>query len=100
MSNEQINIAIAEACGWKRLLEYNGAWGRGLQRTYLLPDYCNDLNAMHQAERVLTPEQKLKYFNYFIRANTGFYDPEIIFSTARQRAKAFLRAIGKWEDGK
>jgi hypothetical protein len=52
MSPKQ-RIAIAEACGWKKL-----SMSLGLD---LMPDYPNDLNAMHDAEKVLKPGYEWAY---------------------------------------
>ena len=106
MTNEQINIAIAEACGWRKW-KFGDPWRKGLRladqrfdgfirrvikdapansKTVSIdideiwtrhvseiianyvpvshwvrkdeirsspPDYCNDLNAMHEAEKML-----------------------------------------------
>lgn len=65
----------------------------------LLPDYLNDLNAMHEAEKTLSDLQWDLYGVYL-----GFYDkrppagPGVrvsIHLSAAQRAEAFLRAIGE-----
>jgi hypothetical protein len=98
MSKEQINIAIAQACGWKKLSEYNGAWGRDLQRTYLLPDYCNDLNAMHEAEKVLGEIYSIKSCEYDDWLQSIIEHDQKWRATARQRAEAFLKNINKWEE--
>ena len=98
MTDEQINIAIAEACGWKKLSEYNGAWGRDLQRTYLLPDYCNDLNAMHEAEKVLGEIYSIKSHEYEDWLQSIIEHDQTWRATARQRAEAFLKNINKWEE--
>ena len=88
MTDDQINWAITEAIGadphWK-----------------CAKDYCNDLNAMHDAEKVLTKEQVREYqcFMYDmaceISATQGRWMP--YSATARYRAEAFLRTLGKWE---
>ena len=96
MTNEQINIAIAEACGW----------GQHDYRAHR--DYCNDLNAMHEAERSLNSQHVQDYtFNLLHVTNndgTGFYGTLGCFAhvhaTAAQRAEAFLRTLGKWEEDK
>ena len=93
MTDEQINAAIAEACGWKEGVE------RYVQNLPLMkapPDYCNDLNAMHEAEKVLTDDQR----EVFYPRNLGAWQRPInvIYATARQRAEAFLRVMGKWEE--
>jgi hypothetical protein len=84
MTNEQINAAIAEACGWTAI------WGEGCD-----PDYCGDLNEMHEAEKVLRNQFTTIEEAYW--RNLQWVKPHPIYATARQRAEAFLRALGKWE---
>lgn len=93
MTNDQINRAIAEACGWEEGVE------RYVQNLPLMkapPDYCTDLNAMHEAEKVLTDDQ-FKWYTYWVEKLM----PETKYrcylcATARQRAEAFVRSLGKW----
>lgn len=59
-----------------------------------VPDYLSDLNAMHEAEKVLTLEQKSVYC---LELNKLIYG---MCATAAQRAEAFLKTLGLWEDGK
>jgi len=85
MTDEQINAAIAEACGWDhKPINCGGA------------NYCTDLNAMHEAEKVLTDDQCSIF--YPVKLGAVCRIKPIIFSTARQRAEAFLRTLGKWEE--
>ena len=94
MKPEAQRIAIAEACGWKpdkRGLGWLSPHGYYAPE----PDYLNDLNAMHEAEKILNQEQKEDYF--FIIFNFYGNWPKAIQATAAQRARAFLRVIGKWE---
>jgi len=86
MKPEQQRIAIAEACGW-------GVFAN--TRSTDLLDYCNDLNAMHEAEISLTADQWYKYDSMM-----PLRDPQKIHATASQRAEAFLRTINKWEETK
>jgi hypothetical protein len=100
VSDVQINIAIAEACGWEvKVKKYlakppNGEW----QYRDKIPNYCNDLNAMHEAEKVFDTALYCRYINELcdltIKGNNSMY-----MATARQRAEAFLRTINKWEGG-
>jgi hypothetical protein len=110
MSEEQINIAIAEECG----IISRDQWGllyrtlHGIVRN--CPDYCNDLNAMHETLKLLSQQCKDSDFWFFLRKIIGFPDAEsdwdesfyfeAINATARQRAEAFLRTLGKWEEEK
>jgi hypothetical protein len=100
VSDQQQRIAIAEACGWTRKKGIR-AWNRpnnnGWDCLEQLPDYTNDLNAMHEAEKVLTAEQRRSYVNCIFNLPVSECESNT-FATAAQRAKAFLRAIGKWED--
>jgi len=58
MTDDQINAAIAEVCGWKAVSVdgdsgfYRG-FDNGAELRPDLPDYVNDLNAMHEAEQIL-----------------------------------------------
>lgn len=96
MSNEQINRAIAELCNWgvKPVVHIDD---KGI-RVREHPAYCMDLNAMHEAEKVLTDDQ-FKWYTYWVEKLM----PETKYrcylcATARQRAEAFVRSIGKWEE--
>ena len=107
MNPEQQRVAIAEACG--RVQRPDGSWfpiGKDYGSAGI-PDYLNDLNAMHEAEKVLTDEQDLEYSEALEQVVEGRYltnnseDMRRLRSaTASQRAEAFLRTIGKWKECK
>lgn len=64
-----------------------------------LPDYLTDLNAMHEAEKVLTGHQWTDYAN--VLTDIGPCSRRgMIHATAAQRAEAFLRTVGKWDNFK
>jgi hypothetical protein len=78
-----------------------------------IPDYLHSLDAMHVAEALLTNEQRAKFVLELHFATEGdltasleipfdrtHYIFPVLHATAAERAKAFLRTIGKWEDGK
>ena len=98
MTDQQINQRIAEACGWKEV-RVNGNAGiykgfnNGAELRPDIPDYCNDLNAMHEAEKVLDEEQWHDYVEH-----VGGTWEQAMHATARHRAEAFLRTLGKWEE--
>ena len=113
MTPEQQRIAIAEACGWKNhdhpdVMQFKQGWTmpeqwcmdpKGVLRfNHDRPNYPLDLNAMHDVEKVLTNEQLEVYCNILHKPNHGVY--WAIHATASQRAEAFLRTIGKWEEAK
>jgi hypothetical protein len=101
MNEEQQRIAIAEACGFKaRTDRHKPMWVTPDGKTLLtmpehLPDYLNDLNAMHDAEKVIGPIKGIE-FCYHLNEMGMSGEWEILTATAAQRAEAFLRTIGKW----
>lgn len=107
MSPEAQRIAIAEACGWKEGASRTSPPmpELGLIRqwhdpktnflTPNLPDYLNDLNAMHEAEKVLY-KSPAKWRRY--RQQLNWLPDYGVRATAAQRAEAFLKTIGKWEE--
>ena len=100
MSPEAQRIAIAEACG----IVSKDKWGslyktpRGILRD--CPDYLNDLNAMHEAEKVLGLMQRHHFANRVASSADAGWGFKALHATAAQRAEAFLRTIGKWEGAK
>jgi hypothetical protein len=113
MTPEKQRIAIAEACGWGLNYDWErpgiGEWwektGEQPRRSNDLPDYLNDLNAMHDAEDTLFGSVYDRYYNEIAKLidpydsdTARFADFAVINSTAAQRAEAFLRTIGKWEE--
>lgn len=102
MTPEQQRIAIAEACGWTT--KHKGLWVERLQTYAALPDYLNDLNAMHDAEDWIP--HHLSHIDYWQKGYGRFQTllAELTITpysaTASQRAEAFIRTIGKWEEAK
>ena len=102
MTDEQMRIKIAEACGWKAL-EYEDFSKYGVPCFMLMgsnntgtrlapPDYLNDLNACAEFEAMLTSAER---FTYLVELNKLCGDePSAVWATARQRAEAFLKTKG------
>lgn len=113
MTELEQRIAIAEACGFVPCGEDRLGfwyWPRGFptvsSRPYAefheLPDYPNDLNAMHEAEKSLKGSKDEEYselseYQEQLYMDThNVYEIDCIRATARQRAEAFLRTLGLW----
>jgi pterin-4a-carbinolamine dehydratase len=103
MTDEQINAAIAEACGWKGCTECN----EPICEDNFIPNYSKNLNAMHEAEKLFNYEQCEAFSNKIadiVHAANREKDYPVpwhfarIHATARERAEAFLRTLGKWEE--
>lgn len=158
MSDQEINVAIAEACGWKWEIrrsyrETPGWYSPADHGPEELPNYCTDLNAMHEAEVLISkssrpwssgPNHEPMQFLHHLATTCGVktreelvlhvpddlhaefiarmkkgppltlpvgctvlghhipctgWELEIIRATARQRAEAFLKTLGKWREG-
>ena len=98
MTDEQINQAIAEACGWTQVNAAHRS-GRAPNAEYVgsefIPNYCADLNVMHEAEKTILKNHHIwTAYYYNIAAGTKLS----VHATARKKAEAFLRALGKWEE--
>lgn len=71
-----------------------------------LPDYLNDLNAMQAAVESLSGIEQDTFSGELCRVvypSSPFQELatyEVVCATAAQRAEAFLRTIGKWEESK
>ena len=108
MKPEEQRIAIAKAFGWTAIEPCTccDTVSRGYEPTpgaykKHLPDYLNDLNAMHEAEKMLSNQQKEKYLDILSdftegRRDTSHVWHDTVFTTAAQRAEAFLHTLGKW----
>jgi hypothetical protein len=115
MDEEKQRIKIAEACGWKRhpLQMNKNFWiqfpSQKQARDYRdLPDYLNDLNAMHEAKKALwAKDWAYRYiFNDHLAniikgriVNRNEWDAETFLdATAAEQAEAFLKTLGLWEE--
>jgi hypothetical protein len=105
MTPSSQRIAIAEVCGYRKG-EAAPFWlatpiGQPFKACGLedLPDYLSDLNAMHEAVKALDREQRNDYGNWLFNI-CGTSWLLAVEATAAQRAEAFLRTVGKWDDSK
>lgn len=104
MNEEQQQIAIAEACPKVFAIHETAEIGTAYLRKYLCyvddedlieVDPLNDLNAMHEAEKMLLElSDDVSPWELF----ESYLGPVPVHATAAQRAEAFLRTIGKWDD--
>ncbi len=123
MNAQEQKIAIAEACGWKKEGRFKDrerwispdfkkvctVWKDGQLGGELFPDYLNDLNAMHEAEKVFSPQRCVagvyssanweRYYATLCR-NAERDGTSVAHATAPQRAEAFLRTLGLWKESK
>lgn len=127
MTDKEINSAIAEACGWIAVCDGDGFWrakdavGNCTSQLWIsernvlnsgFPSYATDLNAIHAAEQWLDDkpmDTRSLYLDHLAvclawpnAKNAADLRFEVqygsIRATARQKAEAFLRTIGKWRE--
>lgn len=102
MTDDEINEAIAEACGWTDLRAphqdlYGNHPNPEIGRTRA-PNFCEDLNAMHEA--VVSQEEHVQMaFMLELCERCKEWRCFPILTDAPQRAEAFLRTLGKWKEG-
>ncbi len=115
MNEEQKRIKIAEEVGWKfhpptehlyseqEKAEAIMCWvrpGNDPWQMERVPDYFNDLNAMHEAEKSLSDGQYTIFCDHLHdfaceeQLQTGKW--RWLSSTAAQRAEAFGRTLNLW----
>jgi hypothetical protein len=131
MNIDKQQIAIAEYCGWKEIgksgvyqntdkgingcMPYGEVHKKRIKmklpgaNSFLVPDYLNDLNAIHEALQYLKDNytsqdfQKARFINHLENIvssevpNSG-WSFALTTATAAQKAEAFLKTIGKWEE--
>ena len=106
MTPEKQRIAIAKVCGWKLVEDdpnYEPYWedpkGNMIAKVgsrNRLPNYLNDLNAMHEAEKKLIgSRQKVTYLDELMKI-LGYPTFDSVHATAAQRAEAFLKTLNLW----
>lgn len=120
MTDNEINMAVAEACGWTSV-HYSEARGtcsgyspgESCLGYFQIPDYANDLNACREVwaseikgketlEDIFTIQQGVAcgLENCGVdQPNLSNADIAIVSNaTARQRCEAFLKMMGKWKE--
>ena len=111
MTDTELRIKVAELTGeWSRICVADDVWPEAVEEGWVkkgcplghhdghghpehlvvLPDYPNDLNAMHEAEDKLGVPRHWQY-EMLLRKTTGEHWWR---ATARQRAEAFVAVMG------
>lgn len=109
MSPEAQRTAIAEACGWTGFHKESHAaitylWGYDSEFEHpktrrIVPDYLNDLNDMHEAERVILINYGT-WTSYVaeLKIQSAKHGLPHFHLPAAQRAEAFLRTLNLWKE--
>lgn len=117
MTDNDIRIAIAEACGYEHCNHDTRLWKKGGRFYWItggpfrgtsfapLPDYPNDLNACAEFwAKMDTAELQNRYIAALAEvcwADEGRANNQVVFNqvtaTARQHCETFLRALNLWK---
>jgi len=118
MTDDEIRVRVAEACGWKNVHRFN-KWQEGGTASYKdgdlvgdfgdhtrwhLPNYPADLNACHSMEKTLRENQfhfvaytrklwRVVFPNVDYTGDLGYLGFDYIHATARARCEAFLAVM-------
>lgn len=94
MTDQEINKAIAEAVGWKPTFDAGICWNNEGNAIVSPPNYCNNLNEMHEVEKKLSINERRSYAT---RLNTLYGEQGQVFVTAKQKAVVFLETLNLWK---
>ena len=104
MDKEKQRIKIAEALGYTHVRiakaiegPPDAAIGHHPTEPHSVPDYLHDLNAMHEAQKIL----KLGMRNRYDAELSLIAERDYCFiweTSAKQKAEAFLRTLDLWEE--
>ena len=117
MSPKEINLAIAELCGVETVSDgwlpsYSNPDNHNLEQPaepLPIPNYCEDLNAMREAEATLTLPARKHYTSKLLHVVYRVVGRDYLLcewrcdyflaahATAAQRAEAFLRLHERWK---
>lgn len=104
-TDEELEAIIAQWCGWLPSIGDHASRNAWLDLTgedwpLMPPRYCRSLDAVHSAEKNLTPDQAWLYNRTLSEIHgtaggmgSGVVDEWDWHSTARQRAEALVRVI-------
>lgn len=110
MTKEKMRVKLAEWAGWT-LINATGKQpvgmnpyktGSACSRVDTLPNYPEDLNAVHSLEEKLSPEQHLNFaYQLYLVCKAENPNRALIVArisaTAHQRCEALLKTLGLWE---
>jgi hypothetical protein len=108
VNEQEQRITIAKVCGWTDIKPHAHiieGWpdilagmhsGHKCERA--IPDFLCDLNAMHEAEKVLGGIHDYRWCGYIAELETLTVGSSRISATATQRAEAFLRTFNLWKE--
>jgi hypothetical protein len=95
LTDQEKRIKVADACPRLACKNIYGqyVWIENQSRFF---DPLNDLNAMHEAEKVLTFHQETEYVANLMRQHKDYPMTKSFLATAAQRFDAFGKTLNLW----
>ncbi len=104
LTQEEKRALIAKACGWRKevfgplVQDYRWHKPDGTPTHTSPPNYAEDLNAMHEAEKVIIERGLMHGMEGYDNVLCGIIDNgSNVHATADQKAEAFGRTLGLWD---
>ncbi len=103
IASDERRVRIAKLCGYKNPKPYfleDGTWFEtGMTKPRSVPDYPNDLNAMHEAKKLLSAEQHCHFIQNLVRkpwSDTWPFKELFLINTATalEQSAALLLTLG------
>jgi hypothetical protein len=102
MTDEELNVRLAELCGWVRLPKNEG-WSRAVRESHMLqpdgtnvsspPDCSRDLNAVHLVEKKLGDTERRRFSERLCnQVQTGLWE-YAVSANPRQRTIALILTL-------
>lgn len=105
MTDDEMREAILKHLGWCRFPSLAGMWMDPTGKLDWPPSYVNNLEQIHQLEKTLKNVNELgKYADILdsicvpVHICNLTHWQSVMMSTARQRAEAYLKTVGKWRE--
>lgn len=113
MTEHEMDVAVAELCGWIKLYEEGDdegcgrwLWHRGDRNVKRLPNYCGDSNAMRDALSILNRTDGIAFISHLLAlindVDEGYHNKvgwddawDIAKASPKLQAVAFLKVKGK-----
>jgi hypothetical protein len=112
LTDDELRVKVAEFCGWENIVvNEHGPYGDNTTLRLLdrhIPDYCHDLNAMYEAEKLVSAWDDKgniigdeKWMRYYINLCQIVWRDSVsrtgsaVCATAAQRAEAFVLTMSR-----
>lgn len=100
MTDKQIDHAIAGAYLGKKVVEFRAGYHCAEDEIFdtRVPMFSRSLDLMHEVEVSIRGSENWSAYGLWVFDTTAQEPRPSFHASARQRAEAFLRTVGRWEE--